>query len=98
MTNLVLLYLFNIKGVHWNSEKPEYLTRNNNVFCNLDQIGHHWVFERNTGYGSFTVREGNTRRNTVRKSVVRRHATFTGAQMHRVLGHASPEVIEHVSG
>ena len=90
MTNLVSLHLLNAKGVHWNSESPEYLTRNGNIFCNLEPIDHHWVFERNTSYSAFA--------NQKKKSQVTRHATFTAAQMHRVLGHASPEVISHVSG
>ena len=88
MTNLVSLHLLNIKGVHWNSESPEYLTRDGKVFCNLERVDHHWVFERNTSYSSFANR----------KSQSKRHTTFTRAQLHRVLGHASPEVIEHVSG
>ena len=32
-----------------------------------------------------------------RKSVVNQHATFTKAQLHRVLGHASPKVISYVN-
>ena len=91
MTNLVSLHLLNDKEVHWNSEHPELLTRNREVLCNLEQVGHHWVLERNTTYNSFAVR-----RNTVPTSSAPRHATFTGAQMHRVLGHASPDVISHV--
>ena len=31
------------------------------------------------------------------RSNTKRHAQFSGAQMHRVLGHASLEVISHVS-
>jgi Reverse transcriptase (RNA-dependent DNA polymerase)/Pol polyprotein, beta-barrel domain len=94
MTNLVSLQLLNCKGVHWSSEHPDKITRSGKILCNLEQIDHHWVFERNTGHSSFTDRKSFA----VRKSEARRHATFTGAQMHRVLGHASPEVIEHVSG
>jgi hypothetical protein len=41
MTNLVSLHLLNAKGVHWNSENPRYLTRNGNILCNLEPIGHH---------------------------------------------------------
>ena len=88
ITNLVSLQLLNRKGVHWNSEHPDKLTRGRDILCNLEQIGHHWVLERNTTYSSFAAR----------KSSINRHATFTGAQMHRVLGHASPEVIQHISG
>jgi hypothetical protein len=31
------------------------------------------------------------------KSKAARHATFTEAQLHQVLGHASPKVIAHVA-
>ena len=86
MTNLVSLHLLNAKGVHWNSENPQYLKRNGTIFCNLERVDYHWVFERNTSYSTFANKKSNARR----------HATFTGAQMHRVLGHASPEVISHV--
>ena len=91
MTNLVSLHLLNAKGVHWSSERPESLTCKRVILCNLQQIGHHWVLERSTAYKSFAVR-----RNTVPKSSAQQHATFTGAQMHRVLGHASPDVISHI--
>jgi len=87
MTNLVSLHLLNVKGVHWNSEKPQHLTCNGTIFCNLESVDYHWVFERNTAYNSFATR----------KSITRRHATFTEAQLHQVLGHASPEVISHVA-
>ena len=86
ITNLVSLYLLNLKGVHWNSENPQCLTRYGTAFCNLERIDNHWVFEQNAGYSAFASR----------KSVASRKATFTGSQMHRVLGHASPEVISHV--
>jgi hypothetical protein len=89
MTNLVSLHLLNVKGVHWNSEDPQHLKWKGTTFCNLERVDHHWVLERNTRYSVFA--------NKKKKSVSPRHATFTGAQMHRVLGHASPEVISHVA-
>ena len=86
MTNLISLHLLNVKGVHWNSENPQYLTRSGKVFCNLERVGHHWVFEWNTSGSGFVTQ----------RSKVKRHATFTEAQMHLVLGHASLEVISHI--
>jgi len=88
MTNLVSLYLLNDKGVHWNSEKPQYLTRNGRIFCNLESVDHHWVLERNTRHSAFMNKK---------TSKVVRHATFTEDQLYRVLGHASLEVIAHVA-
>ena len=38
MTNLVSLYLLNVKGVHWNSENLQYLTCNGKIFCNLESV------------------------------------------------------------
>jgi hypothetical protein len=87
MTNLVSLYLLNVKGVHWNSEDPQHLKWKGTTFCNLERVDHHWVLEWNTSYSIFANK----------KSIASRHATFTGAQMHRVLGHASPEVISNVA-
>ena len=89
MTNLVSLHLLNIKGVHWNSENPQCLTRKGTAFCKLESIDNHWVFEQNTGYSAFSNKR-------IRKSIASRKATFTASQMHRVLGHASPKVIQHI--
>jgi hypothetical protein len=38
MTNLISLPILNAKGVHWNSEKPQYLKRNGSIFCSLERI------------------------------------------------------------
>jgi hypothetical protein len=94
ITNLVSLHLLNVKGVYWNSENPNRLIHNGAIFCNLESVDHYWVFERNTNtnYSAFA----NKKRNTKMKSKAARHATFTEAQLHRVLGHASLEVIAHV--
>src|SRR5204862_5890850 len=83
MTNLVSLHLLNNKGVYWNLENLQHITCNGKILCNLEKVDSHWVFECNTTYSSFITC----------KSVVNRHATFTEAQLHRVLGHASLEVI-----
>src|SRR5438045_2563784 len=93
MTNLVSMYLLSIKGVHWSTRNPQQLTCNESMFCILENIGKHLVLERITGYsGNDTTKSAFANK----KSIVPWHATFTGAQMHRVLGHASPEVISHV--
>src|SRR5271168_2446156 len=119
MTNLVSLQLLNQKGVHWNSENPQVLTRNRTTFCNLDQIDRHWVLEKNasgrTNPSAFDARTTNasalgTRATSpsafdtrttdpsafgTRKSKAPRKATFTGPQIHQILGHASLEVISY---
>jgi len=41
MTNLVSLYLLNVKEVHWNSENPQHLTCNRKIFCNLESVDFH---------------------------------------------------------
>ena len=87
MTNLVSLHLLNQKGAHWSSEHPDRIIRDGKTLCSLERIDNHWIFEQNTTYGSFGIR----------KSTASRHATFTSAQLHRILGHASPEVISHMS-
>ena len=90
LTNLVSLHRLNTKGVHWNSEFPEYLRYNGQIFCHITQIDSYLVLENHSEHASFT--------NHTRTSQKPLHTTFTAARMHQVLGHASPEVIKHVSG
>lgn len=88
MTNLVSILLLSQKQVYWNSEFPETLQHKNKTLCNLDFIDRHWVIEQTPRLGSFATSH--------HKSTTPRHATVTGAQLHQILGHASPEVIKHV--
>ena len=94
ITNLVSIHLLSIKGVHWSTRNPQQLTDEYEyIFCILENVGKHLVLERITSYGANDTTKSAFAN---KKSIVPRHATFTAAQMHRVLGHASPEVISHV--
>jgi hypothetical protein len=90
MTNLVSLDILASKDVHWESKKPNHLqTLNGDVFCWLQKIDNHWVLESNA--------KSNVNSSfTTSKSSNPRHITFTEAEMHVILAHASPEVISHV--
>jgi len=110
MSNLVSLAVINTKGAHWNSEKPNYIKRNGKILCYLEKVGLHWVLEKESTCGSVNSsmsakRSAKASERTAKlsansfanaKSNTKRKAKFTSAQMHRVLGHASPEVISHV--
>jgi hypothetical protein len=48
MTNIVALSKLNEKGIHWNTRTPWQLEKvDYNHFCNLHQIGSHWVVSYN---------------------------------------------------
>jgi hypothetical protein len=93
ITNLVLLCLLDVKGVHWNSEYLQVLTRNRTTFCTLEQIDRHWVLENTGCIPSLRPIPSVF---TTRKSQAFCKATFTGPQIHRILRHASLEVIAHL--
>ena len=41
ITNLVSLYLLNIKGVYWNLENLQHITCNRKILCNLEKVDSH---------------------------------------------------------
>ena len=46
LTNVVALDRLNKGGVHWDSERPSILKRNGTVFGYLEQVGRHWVLQK----------------------------------------------------
>ena len=108
MTNLVCLRRLNDKGVHWFSKFPLcLLTEEEEYFCDLESVGDHLVLQRDTNVLEGIPEGPKTCDNPesdnpdrasygTATSTKSRFTTITGAQMHRVLGHASPEVISHV--
>ena len=46
MTNLVSLDILNSKGVHWNSENPSILRRDQKELCQLQRVGKHWTLQK----------------------------------------------------
>ncbi|KAI0991826.1 hypothetical protein K3495_g16361, partial [Podosphaera aphanis] len=102
MTSLISLRLMNVKNVHWNSLTPLKMSRSDgSIFCNLFQTGKHWTFEINpiekrveneTLNNNHFVFSGNSFHQHNSKV---RHKTFNKAQLHRIFGHPSAEVIEH---
>jgi hypothetical protein len=98
MANLVSLKRFNDKGVHWNSQFPAKLTRNQVDFCKLHQIDDHWVLERASKVENISSTSTSaTAHSSFATSSADRKQVVTAAKMHLILGHASPEVVEKVT-
>ena len=101
MTSLVSLHLMSIKGVHWSSMNPYRMTYPDGAFfCELYQSGMHWTFEKDPiklkfskySRAAFSGTNSNLKRNQTR------HKTVDKATLHRIFGHASPEVVNHIAG
>ncbi|RKF62617.1 hypothetical protein OnM2_032078 [Erysiphe neolycopersici] len=92
MTNLISLPLMIEGGIHWSSPKPLKLEKTNGEeFCKLFRSGKHLIFELvNSSDENISLALASTKKSSTR------HKTFTKKDLHRVLGHPSPEVIEHV--
>lgn len=90
MTNLVSLDRLNSKGVHWNSEYPTVLKRDQKPFCKLRRVGRHWTLQKD-------VRQKNIFNSfSTNSSHVPRTVKFTAKELHSVLAHASTQAINHV--
>ncbi|KAI0992666.1 hypothetical protein K3495_g15519, partial [Podosphaera aphanis] len=88
MTNLVSLDILNSKGVHWNSENPGILHRDQKDFCRLHRVGKHWTLQKDVrNHGAFSI-----------SSRAPRTANITAKEIHSILGHAGTEVIDKVKG
>ncbi|RKF60240.1 hypothetical protein OnM2_052044, partial [Erysiphe neolycopersici] len=104
MNSLVSLPKLVNKGVHWSSRFPDRLKKSDgSLFCHLFKSGDHIVFEPQENKVNF--KEGKNRfKNCAVNSKIKdnykpsyyRHKTFSKDQLHRILGHPSPEVIDHV--
>lgn len=105
MTSLVALPKLVAKGVHWSSRNPDILERSDgSIFCELFRSGEHTVFEPKSyeALSKTEIRDNEafSLSSGVDKSPnssLRRCKTFTKLQLHRILGHPSPQVIEHVA-
>ena len=107
LTNIISLERMNAVGIHWDSERPTYLKRNGSTFAYLEQVGRHWVVQKDIqfedydygtkSYSVFATKKTRSDRG-VRKSTKPLETTITAAMAHNVFGHASPEVIDHLEG
>ncbi|KAI1004940.1 hypothetical protein K3495_g3273 [Podosphaera aphanis] len=106
MTSLISLSKITRKNVHWSSRKPNILENlDGSIFCWLFKSGEHIVFEsqeiiyeenseiKDDPEGAFTSGGKKLHSNSSRL----RQKTFSKLQLHRILGHPSPEVIDHVA-
>jgi hypothetical protein len=88
MTSLVSLQVLNDKGVHWNSRNPTRLEKKDgSTFCELTQIGKHWVFNAHCQpqeHSSFAGARDQLKVVKVQKT-----------DLHSMLGHPGPEVLDH---
>ena len=105
LTNVVSLDRLNAKGIHWNSRRPTELEKDGKVIAYLEQEGKHRTLERNLLFrdsipGSYASMSTTTRSKRsdrgVRKSSKPVETTVSPALAHKIMGHASPEVIGHL--
>ncbi|KAI6251348.1 hypothetical protein HI914_00521, partial [Erysiphe necator] len=101
MTSLVSLSKLVAGGIHWSSRTPNRLENTDgSMFCQLFKSGEHIIFERQEvksqqeSSKNWALNSGNQERNL--KNSHRRHKIFTKEQLHRILGHPSPEVVDHM--
>ncbi|RKF59861.1 hypothetical protein OnM2_056016 [Erysiphe neolycopersici] len=84
MTSLVSLQLMNVKGVHWNSMAPLKIVR-----TPIEKI----ELLSNTPHSKSAFIETNDK---VKNKIVR-HKVFDKVKLHRIFGHPSPEVVNHIA-
>lgn len=105
MTSLVSLPKLNNKGIHWSSRFPDRLEKSDgSIFCHLFKSGDHIVFgpqenkvnlkKSDNCFKNWAVNSKFKEKNL--KPSYHRHKTLSKDQLHRILGHPSPEVIDHV--
>ncbi|KAI6247174.1 hypothetical protein HI914_05020 [Erysiphe necator] len=101
MTSLVSLSKLVAGGIHWSSRTPNRLENTDgSMFCQLFKSGEHIIFERQEvksqqeSSKNWALNSRNQERNL--KNSHRRHKIFTKEQLHRILGHPSPEVVDHI--
>ena len=103
MTSFVALSKLTSKEIYWSSRKPTQLENSDgSVFCWLFKSGDHIVFESGVVVGNsnnnrqaWALNSGS--RKIHHNSSLKRHKTFSRSKLHRILGHPSPEVINHVA-
>ncbi|EDN97519.1 hypothetical protein SS1G_12370 [Sclerotinia sclerotiorum 1980 UF-70] len=88
LTNLVSLALLSKKGVHWNTEHPDVLTKEGIAFITLKQTGDHWTLDPIilSQHASFATKNHT-------KSICRK---VTTTELHDLLGHPSLEALQHL--
>lgn len=88
LTNLVSLALLSKKGVHWNTEHPDVLTKEGIAFITLKQTGDHWTLDPiiPSQHASFATKNHT-------KSICRK---VTTTELHDLLGHPSLEALQHL--
>lgn len=105
MTSLVALSKLVNGDIHWSSRNPNQLERvDGSIFCYLYKSGDHTVFEpqkvdcyktsRNPNHQVAALTSGG--KSLHPNSSKQKHKTFSKNQLHRILGHPSPEVVDHV--
>ena len=93
LANVVSMQLLNQQGFHWSSRTPTKLEcEDRSVACILYQNGGHVLFNNpNTEQCNKTALMARLNHNPTFR-------TITETNLHRVLAHASPEVISHIHG
>jgi hypothetical protein len=86
-TNIVSLDRLMQKDIHWDIKQQE-LRRGNEIFCNIEKRCGQWVLE-------YTLISPATF--SARSAQPRPDSEATADQWHQRLGHAGPDVIDHLS-
>ena len=90
MTNVISLDILASKGTHWSTRKPEFLES--------ETTGHFYMLHKDGGHWCIT--EFNPQRlallvvRDIRKRPIK---SRTALELHRLLGHVSPETIKHAT-
>ena len=93
LTNIVSMQLLNKSGFHWSSRRPTNLEfEDYSHACTLYQDGGHILF--NNPLKSTSMATVLLARLTYNPKL----RTVTEAKLHRLIAHASPEVISHING
>ncbi|RKF58008.1 hypothetical protein GcC1_185037 [Golovinomyces cichoracearum] len=106
LTSLVALSKLTKGEVHWSSRYPTQLENSDgSIFCFLFKSDEHIVFEPEEVKTLTVSRSTNNHATALTSegkmfhpnSSTRKHKTLSKTQLHRILGHPSPEVVEHVA-
>jgi Reverse transcriptase (RNA-dependent DNA polymerase) len=99
MCNIICTSVLARKGICHNTKNPEILQHNDgSIFCHLQRQEDLWALETGVLFTPANQFPHSTQTAfAAQKSTEPRKATFTGLEIHQILGHASPEAISKLA-
>ena len=92
LTSIVSMQLLNERGLHWSSRAPTKLEfEDGSLACTLFQSGRHILFNNPDKFRPNTTL-------MARLTYDPKLRTLTEAKLHRIIAHASSDVISHING